>query len=133
RFGDCTHLHFENLGISDRKTAAAMTEHGVGFVELLDATGHNVRADAQFAGQFFLLFAIVRDKFVQRGVDEANGYRKTVHRLEDADEIAPLERKKTVESLHAILFGVGQNHFLDRTLALVALLRELKIDRKSVV
>ena len=43
----------------------------------------------------------MRNKLVKRRINKANRDRRPLHRFEDADEIAPLERKKPVQRLHA--------------------------------
>jgi len=53
-------LHLKNFRISDGKAATAMAEHGVGFVQLLDAAHHGLDIDLQIARQFFLLGTLVR-------------------------------------------------------------------------
>ena len=131
-FDDGAHLHFEDFGIGNRKTAAAVAQHGVGFMELFDAPGHHIDADAEFLRQLLLLGAIVGHKFVKRRVDQANGDGKAVHGFEDADEITALKRQEPVERSHAGFLVVRENHLLNGTLALVALLRELKIGEEHV-
>ena len=89
--------------------------------------------DADFLRQLRLLGRIVRHKFVQRRIDQADGDRQAVHGLEDSDEVAPLERQKLVESLAARLRRVRQDHFLNGLLALGALLRLLEILEEHVL
>ena len=120
-FDDGAHLHLENFGIGDRQAAAAVAEHGVGFVELLDAARDDVGAEAEFLGELFLLLALVRNELVQRRIDEADGDRESIHRFEYADEVAALERQELVQSFNAGFLVVGQDHFLDGALALLAL------------
>src|SRR5256884_2805279 len=91
-----------------------------------------IDADAEFLRQLLLLGAIVGHKFVKRRVDQANGDGKAVHGFEDADEITALERQEPVERSHAGFLVVRENHLLNGTLALVALLRELKIGEEHV-
>src|SRR6266850_2423835 len=97
-----------------------MAKHGVGFMQLLDTPGYFPDVDLQITGQLFLFDTIVRDEFMKRWVDQANGDRKTVHGFEDADEVASLEREQLVQCLDAGVFFVGQNHFLDGELPLMA-------------
>src|SRR5690348_13553091 len=110
-----------------------MPEHRVGFVELLDAARHNVDANTQFVRQFLLLLTIMRNELMKRRINQANRYRKSVHGLENADEVATLERKKLVQSLHAGLSVVRKNHFLDGALPLVALFRKLEVREEHVL
>ena len=92
-FDDGAHLHLENFGISDRQSAATMAQHGVGFVQLLDATGDDLDIDLQIARKLFLFGALVRNKFVEGRVNQPDRDRKAVHGFEDANEIAALERQ----------------------------------------
>src|SRR5467141_5166090 len=92
-FNDSAHLHLENLGIGDRKTAATVSQHGVGLVQLLNAPGDFLDVDLQVAGQLLLFGAIVGDEFVKRRVDQTDSDRESVHGVEDANEVSPLERQ----------------------------------------
>ena len=115
------------------ETATAVAEHGVGFVELLDAARDDFGAEAEFLGELFLLLALVRDELVQRRIDEADGDRESIHRLEDADEVAALERQKLVQSFNSSFPAVGEDHFLNGALAFLALLREFEVGEEHVL
>ncbi len=52
-----------------------------------------------FFRQLRLFVRIVRNELVKRRIDEPNGDREAVHRLEDADEIPPLKRQKLFRGL----------------------------------
>src|SRR5215470_13637195 len=110
-----------------------MAKHWVSLVELLDPASDNLYANAKFFRQFLLLLTFMRHKLVKRRVNQADRDRKAVHGLKDADEVAALERQQAIESLDASLFVVGQDHFLDGALALVTLLRELKVGEEHVL
>src|SRR5580693_197594 len=64
---------------------------------------------------------------MERWVDQPNGYWKSVHRLKQPNEIAPLEREQLVERLAPRFLRLRQNHFLNRALPLDALLRMFEI------
>ena len=110
-----------------------MAEHGVGFVQLLDATGDDLDIDLQIARKLFLFGALVRNKFMERRVNQPDRDREAVHGFEDANEIAALERQQLVEGLDARFPVVGQDHFLDSALALMASLRLLEVGEKHVL
>ena len=85
------------------QAASAMTQHRVRFVQLLHATRHGLGRDPDFLRQLPLLRRIVRHEFVQRRIDQPDGHRKSVHGLENPDEVAPLEWQQLVERLAARL------------------------------
>src|SRR5882757_10101428 len=70
---------------------------------------------------------------MQRRINQADGDWKAVHCLEDADEVAALERKQLVKSLDARLPAVGEDHLLDGPLTLVAAFRLLEIRKEHVL
>ena len=133
RFDDRPHLHLQNFRIRDGQATPAVSQHGVGFVQLRHAALHGFHGNAQFLGQFRLLGVLVRHELVQRRIDQANRNRKTIHHLKDADEVAALERQQLVQSLDAGLLLVRQDHLLNRQLPLVALLRLLEVGEEHML
>src|SRR6267143_2096852 len=132
-FNDSAHLHLEDFGIGDGKTAATVSQHGVGFVQLLDAPGDFVDVDLQVAGQLFLFGAIMRNEFMKRRVNQANGDWESIHGFEDADEVAALEWRKLIQCPDASVLLVRQDHFLDGALTLVASFRLLEVGEEHVL
>src|SRR5579864_8286229 len=104
-----------------------MPEHGIRFMQLLDSSRHRLYVELEFLRQLLLLGAIVRHKFVQRRIDQPDGHWKTVHRLEDADKVAPLKWQQLIQRSDARFFGVRENHFLDGALPLMASLGLLEV------
>ena len=51
-----------------------------------------------------------RQELVQRRIQRANRHRQSVHRLEDAGEVLPLQRQQLVQCFPAILLVVRENH-----------------------
>src|ERR1700683_4008181 len=109
-----------------------MPEHWICFVQLFPPRGHSLRRDADPSCQLSLLRSIVRNEFVERRIDQANRYRKAVHRLEYAYKITPLKRQQLVERLAASLRCIRQNHFLNRLLPFSAPLGMLEILKKHM-
>ena len=60
----------------------------------------------------------VRQEFVQRRVEQADGHRQPGHDGEQLAEILPLERQQTRQRGAAAGFGVGDDHLADRQDAL---------------
>src|SRR5579863_7773070 len=110
-----------------------MAEHRVGLVELFNAASDDVGTEAKFLRKLFLLLAIVRNELVQRWIDEADGHRESIHCFKYADEVAALERQELIQSFNSGFLVVGQNHFLDGALTLLALLGELEIGEEHVL
>ena len=63
---------------------------------------------------------VVRQEFVERGIEQADGDRQAVHRLEDADEVLLLVRLERGQGLLPPLLVVGEDHLphVDDSLAL---------------
>ena len=128
RLDDGARLHLGDFGIGDAEPDAAMAEHRVELVELLDAVQQPpllLELRAALAGRSraarsppSALRASGRNSWsggsmvrIVTGVP--------VHRLEDAVEVVALQRQQLVERLAAIGLVVGQDHPLhDRDAAL---------------
>ena len=78
RFKNRASLHFGNLGKRDPKTATAMTEHRIEFVQLMHAARNLFHRDAELIRQFILLRVIGGQKFVQRRIQKTNRGGQTV-------------------------------------------------------
>ena len=91
-------LHLGDFGIGVAQTAATMTEHGVEFFETVANEFHFLERTASLVGEFTHGFQLVRNKLVQRGVEQADGHFITVHGFEDTLEVATLQRKQLAES-----------------------------------
>ena len=103
-------------------------------MELLDAARHDLSGSTPIlSAELFLLLGIVRHEFVQRRIDEANGDRETIHGLEDADKIAPLEWPQLGERLAAGFGVVRDDHLLDGQLPVGARLGLLEILEEHVL
>ena len=50
-----------------------------------------------------LALVVVRQELVQRRIEQADGHRQALHRLEDADEVLPLERQQLLQGRFAVL------------------------------
>ncbi len=88
-----------------------MTEHGVEFFEAVDFCFYVGEADAHFVGEFFLGCGLVGYEFVQRGIEQTDGYSVAVHSFEDAFEVTALHGQEFCECLTASFFVGGDNHF----------------------
>src|SRR6266571_2768842 len=64
-------LHLGDLGIRDAEPATSMTEHGIGFAQRLHDVRKRNAGDAQLSREQLALFAAVREKFMQRWIEEA--------------------------------------------------------------
>ena len=127
RLDDGARLHLGDFRVGDAEPDAAMAEHRVELVELLDALQQLpllVERRAVLAGRFeprdldHQLFALGQE-LVQRRIDRPDGHRRAVHRLEDAVEVVALQRQQLVERLAPVRFVVGEDHPLhDRDPAL---------------
>ena len=113
-------LHVADLGELDGQAAAAQAEHRVSLVEFFNPALDLLDRDAELAHDLALAGLIVRQEFVERGIEQADGDRQAVHRLEDADEVLLLVRLEPGQGLLPPLLVVGEDHLphVDDSLAL---------------
>src|SRR4029079_11942955 len=97
RLEDRSHLHLGYLREDNAQTTTAMPKHRVRFVKRLDSFPQMLRLNLEFAGQLPRLDFIMRQELVQRGIQRPNGYRQTIHRLEDPLEVLALELEQAGE------------------------------------
>jgi hypothetical protein len=104
-------LHFGDFRISNGKPAAAKAEHRIELVQVAGAVCELFRIGAhglRHLGDFLLG---VRQKFVQRRIEQADGHRQAAHDLEQLDEIGALHRQQFCKRRAARFLILGQNHF----------------------
>ena len=87
---------------------------GIELGELLGAGGELLGIGAQALRHFRDLLLAVRQEFVQRRVEQANGHRPLAHDLEQRGEIAALHRQELGKRGTARLFVVGEDHLAHR-------------------
>jgi hypothetical protein len=83
RLEDRARLHLVDFGIGDAQAAAAMAEHRVELVQFTCARFSVVDADADAFGHFLELLVGMRQEFVQRRIEQADGDRQAGHHLEN--------------------------------------------------
>ena len=88
-----------------------MAEHRVELVEVLDALGDLVGADAKLLGEGVLRAVVVRQEFMKRRIEQADRGGIAIERLEDAGEILALVGEELGECVDAFAGLLGQNHF----------------------
>ena len=115
-FEDGARLHLGDFGIDDAEAAAAEAEHRVELVQFVHALRDLSRrgCPASRRGRSARR-AVVRQEFVQRRVEETDGGREALQRLEDADEVVASGKAAAwpapcCRSFH----GVGENHLAHR-------------------
>ena len=128
RLDDGARLHLGDLRIRDAEAHAAMAEHRIELVQLLDAREQlPLRFELALVavGHFELgdlhhqVFAL-RQELVQRRIDRADGDRLSLHRLEHAVEVGALHRQQLEHRLLPIGHVVGQDHALHDRQAILA-------------
>ena len=110
-------LHPIDLGEQEAEAAAAGAEHRVRLGQFLDAREQELCL-AEVALIAVLLDALDgarrfeqrRQELVERRVEQADGDRQAIHRLENADEVALLHRTNLVERDLALRIVVGEDH-----------------------
>ena len=106
--GACLHLGDFRIGVA--QAASAVAEHRVHFVERIDARLDFVVADIHLRCHFALALLVLRNEFVQRRVEQADGDGIAVHHLEERFEVAALHRQQLGERHAAAGFVIGENH-----------------------
>ncbi len=107
-------LHLGDFRIRNAEAAAAMTEHRVELVQFVHAFGNFLHAHAEFFRQRSLRGMVVRQKFVQRRVEESDGRRQTFQFTEHPGEVFALIRQQFRERFLPIVRLLGENHFAHR-------------------
>ena len=87
-----------------------MTQHGVGFVQGYGAGAQLPGIGAGGLGDVLEFLFLVRQEFVQRRVQQADGDGQARHFLEDGFEIAALHGQQFGKRRFAFGFCVGQDH-----------------------
>ena len=107
-------LHLGDLRIGNGDAAAAEAEHRIELGQLLRAAGELLRVGAHGLGHLGDLLLAVRQEFVQRRIEQADGDRPAVHDLEQLDEIGALHRQQLGERGAARFLVVGEDHLAHR-------------------
>jgi len=110
-------LHLRDLGVGEPETAAAVAEHGVELVELLDGAQHLRDATD---GRLVLLLTLgaqrrdldhqllpLRKELVERRVEGPDRHGVALHGLEQAREVGPLHRQQLLEGARVGLDRLG--------------------------
>ena len=106
-------LHIVDFRIGDTQTAATVAKHGIKLVQLFHAPLHLLGTHAHLRSQFVLLYGFVRDKLMQRRVQQSDGHRQTVHDIENRREVFLLDRQQAIERPLAARFVRRQDHFAE--------------------
>ena len=84
---DRPRLHLVNLGIGDSEPAAAMAEHRVELVKLLDPAREQIGRDPDRRGDVLMLAGILGQEFVERRVEQSDRDRQARHDPENLLEV----------------------------------------------
>src|SRR5258708_7207322 len=118
-FKNSARLHLRNYRVCDAQAAASVTEHGVEFMQALDAL-QNGFGFFDFlgisVGMFQLKNPVVKlrpagQELMQRRIQQTDGNRQSVHGFEQAMEIFALHRQQFVECFATARLVVGHDHF----------------------
>src|SRR5699024_1995363 len=114
RFG----LHLGDLRIQDVQTAAAGAQHRVKLVQVGNLGLELGKRDAHLVRQFLDVRVFGRQELMQRGIEQADGYRQAAHRAIDGFKVAALHGQDLGERRLALLDRVGYDHLAHRLDAL---------------
>jgi hypothetical protein len=134
RFDDCPHLHLENFRIGDREPASAMPQHRVRLVQLLHAPRHSLGRYPDFLGASSACLAS------SCGTNSCSGgsISRIVTGSPSIASKMPMKSRRWngssfIERLAPRLRVIREDHFLDRQLAVGALLGMLEILEEHVL
>ena len=91
---DSAGLHLGDFGIGVAQTAATVTQHGVELFQTVANELHLVEGAARLFGELTHGLELMGNELVQGGIEQANGHFIAVHGLEDALEVATLQREQ---------------------------------------
>ena len=113
RFEDRARLHFRDFRIGNAEAASAMPEHRVELVQLGDAPLDVLHGNVQLLREIELLLLRLREKFVQRRIQQTNRRGKPLEFAENPFEVAALIREQLVHGRAPPFQIRGENHFAD--------------------
>src|SRR3546814_6811292 len=90
-----------------------MSKHGIKLMQFSGAAFQRFHADAGSLSHFSELCLSMRQKCVERRVEQPDCDRKAGHHAENPREIAALLRKQLCQRLPSALFRIGQDHLTD--------------------
>src|SRR3990172_7986182 len=80
-------LHLIDLRIGHTEPAASMTQHGIELMKAMILSDEIIDRDGHLPREILKLGVCSRKKLMKGRVQEPNGYRQPLHRLEDLLEI----------------------------------------------
>eukprot|EP00754_Rhynchopus_humris_P025711 Rhum_TRINITY_DN14960_c6_g1::Rhum_TRINITY_DN14960_c6_g1_i1::g.130403::m.130403 len=110
RLEDRLHLHVVDLVVREAEADTAVSQHRVRLRQRADPLRDGVDADAELAREVGLCGVVMRDKLVQGRVQEADGARVPLHRLQDADEVLALVREDLRQGVAAPRLVLREDH-----------------------
>ena len=108
---DGTCLHLCNFRISISQTATTVTQHRVMFTQRLYTLLDILQAYTHCIRHFLLSFQIVRNKLMQRRIEQTHCHRTTCHCLKDTLKVGLLIRQNLSQCLTASFRIFCQDHF----------------------
>ena len=99
-------------GKAMRQTAAAKAEHRIELMQFAARGAASLSGDhaRSAAATSAISASVLRQKFMQRRIEQADRHRQAGHDLEELGEIAALHRQKLGERGAAALLVIGQDH-----------------------
>ena len=110
RFNNGANLHLGDFGINDAEAATAQTEHRVEFMQFLDPLFDLFHRHVHFLRQILLGGVFVRQEFMQRRVERADGCWQAFQFTENSHEIVALIWQQFRKGFFPVLKIPGQNH-----------------------
>ena len=112
-FKDGAGLHFVDFRVGNAEAAAAMAEHGVGFGKFAGTAAHGGEVAADGLGEFFQFRVGMRQEFMQRRVQQADGDGQAGHDAEQVGEVLALERQQLGQRRATAGFVMRHDHLAD--------------------
>ncbi len=104
-------LRLVNLGEADSQPRAAMPQHRIDLEQALAHLLQMLERSADFGGQVAQLAVGMREKFMQRRIQQTDRDRQSRHRFQDSDEVLALHRQDLFKRAPALLRILRHDHF----------------------
>ena len=108
---DSTCLHLSYFRICISQTATAVTQHRIVFTQRFYTLLDILQAYTHRISHFLLSLRIMRNKLMQRRIEQTNSHRTTGHCFKDALKVGLLIRKNLSECFTTSFCIFCQNHF----------------------
>ena len=110
---DCSCLHLGDLRISNSQTNSTMSHHWIEFVQGIDDTLDLFYGLALRISQLLDIFVCLWYEFMQRRIQETDGYRVAFQCFVKFLKVTLLNRKNLFQCCFSFFYGIGADHLTE--------------------